>query len=159
MSFKESIAKVKPLQGESDFLTWKRRICGQLEAFNLWRFVQGVVPEPTLGEGEGQDDFTDRREAHIIKRCQAMHLLENTISDHVFATLRSHGYNLDNRNSKILIDTLTIVLTKSTIGFVQFIGRELFTIDAMTFDFLRAYVNRAAAHRGCKAYITKLGRI
>ncbi len=33
----------------------------------------GIVPEPTLGEGEGQDDFTDRQEAHIMKRSQAMH--------------------------------------------------------------------------------------
>ena len=62
---------------------------------------------------EDQDDFINRYETYIIKRSQATHLLENVIID---ATLRSHGYNLGNRNLKILMDTLATVWTKASVA-------------------------------------------
>ncbi len=72
-----------------------------------------------------------------------MHLFENAIIDDVFAILRGYSYNLENRDSKVFMDTLTKVLTKATTGSIQSIGRKLFTIDAETFDSLRAYFNCA----------------
>ncbi len=72
-----------------------------------------------------------------------MHLFENTIIDDVFAILRNYGYNLENRDFKVFIDTFVMILTKTTIRSIQSIGRELFTFEAELFDFFRTYFNRA----------------
>ena len=80
----------------------------------------------------------ERSEKHDMERSQAMHLLENFIHD-VFTTLRSHGYDLQNRDPKVLMDTLSTVLTKATTGSVLSMGAELFnTLDAEKFDPLRS---------------------
>ena len=144
MPFKESMTtQVKPLQGESDFVNWQRRIRRQLQAFDLWEYVEEDKPTPVPGEDEDQEDFSQRLKEHKKERNQAMHLLENAIHDDVFDTLRSHGYDLLNSDPKVLMDTLNTVLTKATTGSIQSMGQELFSLDADKFDSLRHYLNRA----------------
>jgi hypothetical protein len=152
MPFKESTTSVKPLRGESDFASWKRRIRGQLEAFDLWQYAEGTVPAPTLRENENQDDFVERQREHRMERGQTMHLIENAIHDEAFETLRSYGYDLENRDPKTLIDTLSEVFIKTTTGSVQSMGAELFTLDADNFDITRPARNAtkvAMTYAGC----------
>ncbi len=65
---------------------------------------------------KGQDDFADRQKVYTMKQSQAIYLFENIIIDNVFATLRGYSYNIENRNLKILMDFLIIILTKATTG-------------------------------------------
>ncbi len=74
---------------------------------------------------------------------KAVHLLENAIPDDAFDTLRSHCYDLENRDPNIPMDTLTEVLAKTTMGSVQGMGAELSTLDAEKFDSFRHYLNQA----------------
>ncbi len=71
-----------------------------------------------------------------------MHLLENIITDNIFATLWNYRYNLENRDPKIFINIFVIILTKATIGFIQSIERELFIFEVELFDSFRIYFNR-----------------
>ncbi len=103
---------MKPLQEETDFANWEKRICGQLEAFDLWKYIDGTKITPTPGEDQG--DFAKAFRTYKIEKSQAMHLLENAIVEDVFSTLRNHSYNLKNRNPKVLIDYLIKILTKTT---------------------------------------------
>jgi len=34
---------MKPFQREADFTNWEKYICRQLEAFDLWKYVEGIV--------------------------------------------------------------------------------------------------------------------
>jgi len=69
--------------------------------------------------------------------------LENAIYEDIFDTFYSYGYNDENSDPKVLVDILTEVFIKNTIGFIQSMGEELFTINAEDFDSLRVYLNRA----------------
>ena len=71
-----------------------------------------------------------------------MYLLENAIYNDVFSILQNYGYNLKNRDPKVLIDTLSKILTKTTTCFIQTIRQELFALNAGKFDNLRYYLNR-----------------
>ncbi len=71
-----------------------------------------------------------------------MYLFENMIYNEAFETLRSYGYDLENRDPKTLMDTLFEVFTKTTTGSVQSIRAKLFTFDTDKFDSLRYYFNR-----------------
>ncbi len=71
-----------------------------------------------------------------------MYLLKNAIYDDIFFILRSYSYDFINFNLKVLINILTLVLTRATTGSVQVIGIELFNIDTELFDFLQIYFNR-----------------
>ncbi len=71
-----------------------------------------------------------------------MHVLENAIYEDIFDTFCSYGYDDENSDPKVLVDTLTEVFIKNTIGFIQSMGEELFTMNVEGFDSLRAYFNR-----------------
>ena len=73
-----------------------------------------------------------------------MHILENAIHNDVFAPLRSHGYDLENRDTKVLVIALSEALTKTITGSMYNIVAELFTLDIEKFDSPRRCLNRAA---------------
>ncbi len=133
---------MKPLQKETDFTNWKRRIYKQLETFDLWKYIESTVPIPISQENEDQDDFAESFRTYKIKKSQTMYLLENTIHNDVFSTLWSHSYNLKNRNPKILIDTLSEILTKTTTCSIQTIKQKFFTLNINKFDNFRYYLNQ-----------------
>ena len=78
---------MRPLQGEADFTNWERRICRQLEAFDLWKYIEGIVLVPTPQEDEDQDNFVESLRIYKMEKNQAIHLLENAIYNDVFSTL------------------------------------------------------------------------
>jgi len=89
-----------------------------------------------------QGEFQDRLKHYNRKLNKAIHILENAIYKNIFDTLRSYNYNDENSDPKVLIDTLTKVFIKNTIGFIQSIEEELFTMNAKGFDSLQTYFNR-----------------
>jgi len=112
------IIKVKLFQGESDFITWQRRISKQIKNFGFWEYVESTIFALALGIDEEQDTFIERYKVYNIEFNKTMHLLENAIYDDMFSTFWNHGYNFTNSNPKVLIDTLTSVLIRATTGSV-----------------------------------------
>jgi len=92
---------------------------------------------------EKQNTFIEYCKVYSIELNKTIHLLKNAIYDNIFSTFRNYSYNFINSNPKVLIDTLTSVLTRTTTRSVQPIKVELFNINAESFDFLRTYLNRA----------------
>ncbi len=70
-----------------------------------------------------------------------MYILENVIYKDIFDIFCNHNYNDENSNPKILINTLTKILTKNISSSIQSIKKELFTIKAEDFDSLKTYFN------------------
>jgi|SRR6266699_2667152 len=90
-----------------------------------------------------QSEFQDRLKHYNRELNKVIYVLKNAIYKDIFDMLCSYGYNDENSDPKVLINTLTEVFTKNTIGSIQSMGKELFTMNAEGFDSLQIYFNRA----------------
>ena len=60
----------------------------------------------------------------------------------VIKILKNHGYNTNNKDPKVLYDTIHRILTKTSINSITTFIREFINIDTSKFESLQKYLDR-----------------
>ncbi len=124
-------------------MAWKRRITRQLKGLGYWEYVDSSVTTPVFVEmgDKIQNEFQDRLKHYNRELNKVIYILENTIYEDIFDIFRSYSYDNENSDPKVLVDILIEVFTKNTIGSIQSMKKELFTMNTEDFDNLQVYLN------------------
>lgn len=84
-----NIAQIPKLEGSSNSETWKLLVTSSLEAWGVWKFVDGFFIPPVIHSEEWDYAFLDRIELYHTKAAQARNIILSTSKQYIQHTLKS----------------------------------------------------------------------